>query len=86
MAGDRVSLRDYIEAQLGNIDRRLNESAHDRERIRTALGERVSRSELDQVLARLGAVERTLARLAGALAVVVLLASILGVVLRYLVG
>jgi hypothetical protein len=81
-----VPLRDYVEALLGNIDRRLDESANDREQIRAALAQRVSHSEFDQVLTRLGAVERTLARLGGALAVVVLLASILGVVLHYLVG
>jgi siroheme synthase (precorrin-2 oxidase/ferrochelatase) len=92
-----VTLREYVEALLraqgermvearAELNRRLDESAHDRERIRASLTDRVSRAEFDQVLARLSSVERTQARIAGALAVVVLLASILGVVLRYLVG
>lgn len=68
------------------LGRRMNESAHDRERIRNTLGTFVPRTEYDQALTRLGALERSLARIAGALAVIVLLASILGVLLRYLVG
>lgn len=75
-----------VDEQIGGLARRLDESAADRAHLRDEVARRVSRSELDQVLTRIGNVERTLNRIQGALALIVLLASILGVLLRYLVG
>jgi hypothetical protein len=88
--GEGVSLRDYVEALLRDFDRRLNESAHDRERIRSTAGKLVPREEYDrtlgQALDRLGRLEDRVARLYGGLAVIVILAGAIGIILRYTVG
>src|SRR5881392_2954425 len=71
--------KDQVDEQVRGVERRLDESAVDRARLREDLGRFVPRAELDQVLVRLGNAERTLNRIQGALALIVLLASILGV-------
>lgn len=85
-----VSLRDYVEALLRDFNRRLDESAHDRERIRTTTSKLVPREEYDrtlgQALDRLGRLEDRVARLYGGLAVIVILAGAIGIILRYTVG
>ena len=85
-----VTLRDYVEALLRDFTRRLDESAHDRERIRGTIGELVPREEYDrtlgQALDRLGRLEDRVARLYGGLAVIVILAGAIGIILRYTVG
>jgi hypothetical protein len=85
-----VSLRDYVEALLRDFDRRLDESTHDRERIRSTAGKLVPREEYDrtlgQALDRLGRLEDRVARLYGGLAVIVILAGAIGIILRYTIG
>jgi hypothetical protein len=88
--GEEVSLRDYVEALLRDFDRRLNESAHDRERIGGMVSKLVPREEYDhtlgQALDRLGRLEDRVARVYGGLAVIVILAGAIGIILRYTVG
>jgi hypothetical protein len=88
--GEGVSLRDYVEALLRDFNRRLEESVHDRERIRGTIGKLVPREEYDrtlgQALDRLGRLEDRVARLYGGLAVIVILAGATGIILRYTIG
>lgn len=85
-----VSLRDYVEALLRDLGRRLEESATDRAHIRADVAARVPREEYDrtlgQALDRLGRLEDRVARLYGGLAVIVILAGAIGIILRYTVG
>jgi hypothetical protein len=96
-----VPLRDYVDALLRAMDarmvgarteleRRLEESAHDRERIRATAGKLVPRDEYDRTLGqaidRLSRLEDRVSRIYGGLAVVVVVAGSLAIILRYLVG
>lgn len=97
----RVPLREYVDGlraadqrlydeRAAELRRRLNESSADRQHIRDALSGLVPRTEYDRVLGqaldRINALERTVSRIYGGLAVIVLLATLLGVILRYVVG
>jgi len=68
----------------------LHESSNDRQHIREALSGLVPRTEYDRVLGqaldRINALERTVARIYGGIAVVVLLMGMLGVILRVVLG
>src|SRR5689334_22640820 len=101
MGEDGVPLRDYVDAMLramdarmttarAELDRRLNESADDRQRIRYSLRDAVPRSEHDrtpgQALDRLSRLEDRVSRIYGGLAVIVIIAGSLAVILRYVVG
>lgn len=85
-----VSLREYINVQFTELRRRLDESASDRQHIRDALTGLVPRTEYDRVLGqaldRIGKLETTIARIYGGIAVVVLALSMLGIVLRLVLG
>lgn len=84
--GEGVSLRDFVQVQLDELARRLDESATDRAHIREDVSLRVARATFDQVVGRVEQLERVQARLFGGLAVITLLLALLGVALRYLVG
>lgn len=90
MAEGGVSLREYVDVQLAELRRRLDESTRDRQHIRDALSGLVARTEYDRVLGqaldRINSLERTVARLYGGIAVVVLVVSVLGVILRVVLG
>lgn len=101
MAGNGVPLREHVAAlreadqrladeRHANLARRLDESARDREHICEALGGLVLRTEYDrtlgQALDRLSRLETTVARIYGGIAVVVLALSMLGIVLRLVLG
>jgi hypothetical protein len=85
-----VSLRDYIDVQLKELRHRLHESATDRQHIRDALAGLVPRTEYDRVLGqaldRINALERTVSRIYGGIAVVVLALSMIGIILRVVLG
>jgi hypothetical protein len=82
--------KSQVDEQVRALDRRLDESAHDRERIRSSVSQLVPREEYDRTLGlaldRLSALERNVNRLSGGIAVIVLIAGAIGVILRYTVG
>jgi hypothetical protein len=84
--GEGVSLRDFVQVQIDELHRRLEESAEDRGRIREEVGARVPRTSFDLLAGRVEALERVQSRLFGGLAVITILLALLGVALRYLVG
>jgi hypothetical protein len=101
MAEDGVSLREYVEAIMreqakrmedarDTLDRRLDESSRDRERIRESIGKLVPREEHDRTQGqnerRLAALERTSNRLYGVFALVPILVGVVGVLLGKYVG
>jgi hypothetical protein len=66
------------------IEKRLDEQARDRDRIREAQGQFVTRTEFDLMAGRVATLERALARVYGALAVIVFLAGGIGLLVKYL--
>jgi len=81
-----VSLKEFIVVQLDAFDKRLDESAHDREKIRESLGGFVTKVEFDLLASRVATLEKALARAYGAIGVILLLASLLGILLKFLAG
>ena len=80
-----VSQRERDQAGVA-IEKRLDESAHERDRIREAQGQFVTRVEFDLLNGRVGQLERGMARVYGALAVIVFLAGAVGVLVKFLTG
>src|SRR5437899_6182047 len=68
------------------IEKRLDEGRLDRDRIREAHGNFVTKVEFDLLAARTATLERALARVYGALAVIVFLAGAVGVLIKFLTG
>jgi hypothetical protein len=81
-----VSLKDYVDARDHELLRQLEASTLDRGRIREELGGMVRQETFQLAVDRIGSLERTVSRLYGGLVVLTALLSVLGVVLRYLVG
>src|SRR6266566_9427577 len=80
-----VSQRERDQAGLA-IEKRLDESRIDRDRIREAHGNFVTKVEFDLLAARTATLERAMARVYGALAVIVFLAGAVGVLIKFLTG
>jgi hypothetical protein len=81
-----VPLRDYVDVRCDELARRLDESAHDRERVREAIGHRVTQDTFALLVDRVGSLERQNSRLYGALGVIAILGAALGFVVRYIFG
>ena len=81
-----VPLRDYVDVRCDNLERRLDESATDRERIREAVGNRVNSETFQLLVDRVGSLERQNSRLYGALGIIAILGTVLGFAVRYLFG
>lgn len=85
-----VSLEKYVDTLHDELQRRLDESAEDREHIREGIGARVTRSEYDRdrelLLGRVERIEGLIARLFGGLTVVALVIGIAVALSRYVVG
>ena|SRR5213592_3204624 len=80
-----VSQRERDQAGVA-IEKRLDESARDRDRIREVHGGFVTKVEFDLLAARTATLERALARVYGALGVIVFLAGAIGVLVKFLTG
>jgi hypothetical protein len=81
-----VQLKDYVDARDHELSDRLDESARDRVQIRAELGELVRSETFNLAVDRIGALERTVARIYGGLLVLAALVSVAGVILHYTVG
>ena len=86
MVEPSVHLKDYVDARDEELAGRLDESATDRARIREEIAGLVRAETFQLAVDRIGALERTVSRLYGGLAVLAILLTVLGVGLRYLIG
>jgi hypothetical protein len=75
-----------VDVRCDNLERRLDESATDRERIREAVGNRVNSETFQLLVDRVGSLERQNSRLYGALGIIAILGTVLGFAVRYLFG
>ena len=81
-----VGFKEYVDVQITAINKRLDESRADRERIREAQGQFITRVEHDVAVGRIGRLETSLARIYGALGIIAFLAAGLGVLVKFLTG
>ena len=81
-----VTLRDYVDVRCDELARRLDESGQDRERVREAIGNRVTQETFGLLVDRVGSLERQNARLYGALGIIAILGTTFGFAVRYVFG
>lgn len=81
-----VQGKDYVDRLHDELQRRLDESAVDRDRIREGLGSRVTDSEFGQLMQRVDSLERSVVRILTIGSVLVFLIGAGIAALRYVFG